>query len=201
MTVESRVIKIYESFILGFCKCGCSTEIDIRRSDGYLKFFDHGHSQKGKYHWKYNDGVKQNDGYNYIYKPNHPLVNPDYPYIAEHRLVYEHYLYILFDEPVYIPKDIEVHHIDENKQNNSLINLIPLTRKQHSEKHYIDTSDRYCSICGSKETYYNKKDNYYLWYGNNENGWICSRCYKKHSRIKKKLSYQHTPLTVTPRSP
>jgi hypothetical protein len=189
MTGRTRVVKVYESFVLGFCKCGCRTEINIRRTDGKLKIFECGHSQKGKLHWKYNNGIKINEDYIYIYNPDHPLTNPTYPYIAEHRLIYEHYLKILFDEDIYIPEYIDIHHIIPVKEGgtNALINLIPLTKKQHRSEHLIDTSDRYCLICNSTETYHNKKDNYDLWY-KYKNGWICKKCYKKQIRNEKKKS-------------
>lgn len=187
MTEERRVIREFKPFVLGLCKCGCSTEINIRRTDGYLKIYSHGHSQKGELHWKYNNGTKIINEYTYIYKSDHPLANPTYPYIAEHRLIYEHYLKILFDEDIYIPEYIDIHHIIPVKENgtNALINLIPLTKKQHREEHIIDTSDRCCLICNSIQTYHNRKDNYDVWYGNKDIGWMCSKCYKKQRRIDK----------------
>ena len=43
------------------------------------------------------------------------------------------YIYEKYNGP--IPKGYEVHHIDHNKDNNEIENLILLTRKQHNELH------------------------------------------------------------------
>ena len=45
MSIETKVIKIYESFVLGKCHCGrCSVDIEIRAARGFLKQFARGHS-------------------------------------------------------------------------------------------------------------------------------------------------------------
>lgn len=56
MSVDSRVIRIYESFKLGFCKCGCKKQIAIRNKMGKLSLFCKGHNErknKDKYHCKF----------------------------------------------------------------------------------------------------------------------------------------------------
>ena len=121
MTEEVIVIKRYKSFILGKCNCGCGTDIEVKTSS-HLKRSVKGHGQRGKNHARFKGYKTDGDGYILVYRPDHPFCINNI-YVREHRLVYEHYLKILFDEDIYIPQDIEIHHIDENIQNNSLINL------------------------------------------------------------------------------
>ncbi|MFI5406586.1 MAG: hypothetical protein ACHQ1D_08750 [Nitrososphaerales archaeon] len=49
MSKDSKVIKVYESFVLGFCRCGCGTEINIKNRRGFLRQFAKGHNMIGKY--------------------------------------------------------------------------------------------------------------------------------------------------------
>jgi hypothetical protein len=55
-------------------------------------------------------------GYVYVYSPTHENATKD-GYVAEHRLVMEHYLGRL------LTKDEVVHHLNENVQDNRLENL------------------------------------------------------------------------------
>lgn len=69
----------------------------------------------------------QNDGYSLIYVPEHPKSFNGWYY--EHRLVLEKQL----DR---ILQDWEtVHHINEDKSDNSLRNLFLCTRAQHDKAH------------------------------------------------------------------
>jgi hypothetical protein len=109
----------------------------------------------------------------------------------EHRLVYEHYLKILFDEDVYIPKQIEVHHIIpvDKGGTNALINLEVKTHKEHRRHHIIDTSDRRCNVCGSDKTKMVRYDDLMrpVWHRDRINGGFkCSRCYIKDPIIKQR---------------
>lgn len=134
--------------------------------------------------------ITTHDGYILLKKSDHPNRNSDNN-IQEHRLVYEHYLKILFDKDVYIPKEIEIHHINENRQDNSLINLTPLTKEKHNKLHHIkDMSDRYCLLCDSNETYIDK-NNYQHWIKYN-NEFICKSCFGKerYRNNKEKLLIQ-----------
>lgn len=71
-----------------------------------------GHTKK----WK--GGRTKTKGYWHVYCPDHPYAKKGVPYVAEHRLIMEKHLerYLLHSEVV--------HHIDGNRENNTLENLI-----------------------------------------------------------------------------
>jgi glycosyltransferase involved in cell wall biosynthesis len=137
---------IPKNFVLGFCACGCGIEIPIRNKKKLLsrfvknhhtKIVKHNWMPKGKDHYKYKNGITKSRGYNILVAKEHPKAIQSNSYrIPESHLIFEHYLKILFDEDVYIPKGIDIHHIDRNKQNNSLINLQPMSKKEHSKLHH-----------------------------------------------------------------
>jgi hypothetical protein len=113
----------------------------------------------------------RDDGYIDLWRPGHPLARVD-GYVCEHRLV-------LHDAGLTVPDGFEVHHIDEDRSNNSLDNLAVLTaaahhrlhhppgtivRNQHGEgrvgegigaqrrSHKAALGPRYCEVCGADIT-------------------------------------------------
>ena len=200
LSKQVKVLKTYEPFILGTCLCPCSTAIDIfspkskGRRVGYLRrFLNSAHAlkarnQTGKNNsqWKGAPLRQDKDGYWLIHSPDHPNRNNDNKVFA-HRLIYEHYLSILFDEQVYLPEGSEIHHINEDKEDNSLINLKYMdTRKDHKQEHLVDM-DRVCRTCGTNETSIRSDSNKRSkWYGSLKDGWQCSSCNKKEYYLKNK---------------
>ena len=73
-------------------------------------------------------------GYRYIYTPTHPYGTKCY--VAEHRLVIENSLGRL------LTPDEVVHHINSNKLDNRLSNLIVLSNSDHQKLHSY-----YSTIC------------------------------------------------------
>ncbi|MBU6501199.1 MAG: HNH endonuclease [Patescibacteria group bacterium] len=73
--------------------------------------------------------VGDGQGYIKIWKPDHP--NNNHGYILQHRYVMEQELgrYLKINEVV--------HHINGNKQDNQITNLIVMTRHQHPANHQI----------------------------------------------------------------
>ena len=73
-------------------------------------------SYKGKGNPRWNGGLRRNNGYWMLYKPEHPHSWQGYVY--EHRLVVEK----IIGRP--LDPDESVHHIDGDKLNNKPVNLI-----------------------------------------------------------------------------
>ena len=114
------------------CECGNpNCLIPVLNKKGKFQKFKHGHNSVGCNHNMWNGGEYPTyEGYIVCYAPNHPFKNSR-NCVYKHRLIYEHYLKILFDEDIYIPKGIDIHHINGDIQDNSLINIEPLTRSYH----------------------------------------------------------------------
>ena len=78
--------------------------------------------------WK--GGIKNKaSGYIYLKADNHPYANCD-GYVAEHRLVMEKHLGRYLK-----PKEV-VHHIDSNKKNNKINNLMLFINDNEHQKHH-----------------------------------------------------------------
>lgn len=66
MTGQIIVIKRYESFVLGICKCGCNTKIPIRNTRKILGQYKNHHLQKIRsLNWK--GGITSQHGYEFIW--------------------------------------------------------------------------------------------------------------------------------------
>jgi len=168
-----RLLKNYYKY----CECGCKELIKCYTRNGFRKFKD-GHQTRGQNHPMWKDGFTHDSaGYIYDYRPNHPYRSNNNK-VADHRLVYEHYLKILFDEDIYIPSYYHIHHINENVQDNSLINLEILPHPEHTKIHFPkkDRTNTFCVICGGKTRI---KNGYEDWCGNEKDGWKCHKCYIK----------------------
>lgn len=188
MTEEDRIIKRFKSFVLGKCQCGyCDEDISIRISTGHLRKYVLGHHLYGKKAGNYKGEINSGP-YKVLYRPNHPNASKQ-GYVLKHRLIYEHYLKILFDEDIYIPEELEVHHIIPVDQGgtDAFINLELVTHIQHRRYHNLtDMTDRICSICGSDKTRMIKLGDLIRpkWFGNKEKGFKCSKCYDKYRYYK-----------------
>lgn len=82
-------------------------------------------------------------GYVYVASAGHPF-RSNGAYVFEHRLVMEEYLkqndphnkaLIEIGGNLYLSPDYDVHHRDENRQNNKIENLLVLTKSDHKRLH------------------------------------------------------------------
>ncbi|MDR4491344.1 MAG: HNH endonuclease [Candidatus Nitrosocosmicus sp.] len=178
-----KVLKKFEPFILGFCKCGCGTEISVRsQTHRTLQQYVQYHHSKGANNWKWKGRMLDKDGYTLIKRPFHPYTDTR-GYVRHHRLVIEQYLTIKFGIPIYLLPYFVVHHKDNNKQNNVLSNLEILTKRQHDSLPRLDMTNRKCILC-NKGTYIDKEGQP-RWY-RYEDGHICSVCnWQVKSKLKK----------------
>lgn len=153
-------------------------------------------TRKGSASNFYKRGYYKNNyhGYYLTLNHNHPYKNSR-NYVLSHRLVYEHYLSIIFDEEIFIPKNYEIHHINRKRDQNNLLNLELLTITQHRHLHYKnnkfpkkDMSKRLCLKCNKKTPLTSR--GHEMWY-KYKDGFICSICksdyYNKLKRQKKEL--------------
>ena len=121
MSVENTI-----NLDLKLCECGCGETTTFYR--GRFRKYLKGHCNRGKDHSGNKEGnwkggkYKHMSGYILIKKPDHPYCNKN-GYVYAHRLIYEHYLKIIFDEDVYIPVDWDIDHINHIRDQNNLINL------------------------------------------------------------------------------
>lgn len=166
-------------FILGFCLCGCNTEINIRNKLGLLARFVKGHNSrlikgKNRYNWK--NGICKDHKYLSVLKPDHHKATSR-GRVLQHRLVYEEYYNccLLFYT--------EIHHINGDTKDNRIENLQPLYKSQHIKLEKTKSFNRNCLLCGINESRDYKNNNHWNKY---KNGYICQRCYLRLYRQKRK---------------
>ena len=177
MTINQRILKKSKQFILGFCACGCGTDIEIRDKTGIFRRFKKGHQNRGENHPLWNGGVTYDGkGYRLIKSHNHPNKNQR-GYMYEHRLVMEKHL------GRYLRDDEEINHLNKDIKDNRIENLEILTKSTHATKHLKgnkrgvkDMSDRACIRCNSKTTYLEKGKP--RWYKRG-NDFVCMSCHRK----------------------
>ena len=87
----------------------------------------------GNNHNSWKGGITYSNGYRYIYSPNNPNAN-HVGYVMEHRLVMEDKIGRFLDL-----KNEVVHHINKNRKDNRIENLVLMTRAEHLKHHKDDT--------------------------------------------------------------
>lgn len=119
--------------------------------------------------------VISGNGYIYERAEGHPRATKKGKYVFQHVLVYERK-----NKCCILPWG-KIHHIDANKQNNSIENLFLTSQSYHASfENKKDMSDRKCYRCGSDKTWVDKRG-YAFWRIKN-NHFICNTCYCKYFR-------------------
>lgn len=107
------------------CACNCGELIPEINKKGKPARYKHGHNGKGENNPRWLGGEIKHGKYWYIKNIGHRLADSQ-GYVKKHRLVYEeYYKCCLLDHT-------EIHHIDHNRDNNDVSNLMPLTKAQHT---------------------------------------------------------------------
>jgi hypothetical protein len=93
----------------------------------------------GPNNWHWCGGTKKHSGgYILIYFPDHPAADRQ-GFVLEHRVVMENYL------GRYLRSNEIVHHINQDKTDNRIENLMLLTRSQHAHLHQILKGENHCA--------------------------------------------------------
>ena len=119
----------------------CSRECHREAKKEYMsgeKNHQFGIKGKDNASWK-SDRKLTTYGYLAVRMPNHPF-SPKDGFVFEHRLVAEKYLLteensIEIDGKKYLRKEYDVHHIDFDRRNNKVENLLVMTKKEHKILH------------------------------------------------------------------
>jgi len=131
-----------DSQVVGYrkCACGCGNFVNIRRwalspSKSIPKYIK-GHQQYGnKRGWK--GGVLHNNGYVYIYSPNHPNKNKmGFGYVKRSRLVMERHLGRILSRSEF------VHHKNGVRDDDRIENLELTNLSKHQKHHQPITASR-----------------------------------------------------------
>jgi hypothetical protein len=184
---NKKILKVFPSFVLGICNCGCGESIDLRVCDGYLRRFKHGHNRRGLSNgpnhpnWGGGEYIDP-DGYKRVYDPTHPNTDSR-GYVKEHVKVMVEYL----GRPM--KKGEHIHHINQNRLDNRISNMKVVSISEHMRIHMTkDMTGRICKICNLDSTGIDYKG-YKRWF-KFEDGLICKKCYERkwRSERKKKVS-------------
>ena len=180
MTVGVNVLKVYESFILGYCKCGCNQPLDKISSGDYLRKQKRGHNLTGSNNKRYNNGIRYRQNYRYIYMPDYFSAQKD-GYVPEHIYNYQEYY------KVCILSGYEIHHIEPVRKgycNNMVWNLLLLSKADHRKLDRTKDSDGWrCSKCGLGT--YIKPNGRPMWYYDKDGNLLCNKCDKESKYVKK----------------
>ena len=122
--------------VLGNClECGkkfFSRKQEVKKRYGKFCSIKCSKQEENNPNWK-GGRIKDGGGYIRIKLPNHPRAYSD-GYVFEHRIIIESKLKRM------LKPEEEVHHIDGDKENNRIDNLLLTTRAEHTRLHHKQRS-------------------------------------------------------------
>ena len=185
-------LKIFRNYYV-LCKCGCKKLTKILDKQGRVRIFINGHNSgllKGENSSWWKGGRWKSNGYWKIYCPNHPKCD-SHGYVLEHRLIMEKYI------GRYLTEKEEVHHQNGKIIDNRIENLELLSKSEHRRITKLKNRNEIkCKICNNYSTTMRKTKLSGLrpiWYGNEKDGYTCSRCWCKL----RNRTGTHTTLSTT----
>lgn len=119
------------------CSKQCTHILKARYMSGEK---NHQYGLKGDKNSSFKGVVTKKHGYNMLYIPNHPRADKDGRY-REHRHIVEQCLDIddlffdIINNTRVLKEEYDVHHINENRSDNRISNLLVLTRREHTSLH------------------------------------------------------------------
>ena len=136
-----KMFHLKESKLNKYTKHYCSMDCNKKDKSNYMSGEgNHQYGLKGNLNdsWK-SDSKITNYGYKKVRCLEHPFKDCD-GFVFEHRLIAEKYLLnesnsICIDGKFYLSNKYEVHHIDKNRLNNLVNNLMILTKSDHMRLH------------------------------------------------------------------
>ena len=135
MVKENKIIKIFESFILGKCRCGCNKDILHRDKRGYFKKFYVYHHRDFK-----NENHPQWKGGQYITERGYKMIKkPDYFSSNKRGYVFEHVYVYQENYKCCILKWGKIHHKNNISTDNRIENLLLTNQSNHMKIHYPDS--------------------------------------------------------------
>ncbi len=156
------------------CECGdpeCNEMIPIKSVENKPMKYAKNHRPKNKNNWRWKGGICKQEG-SYTIR----MINGKNK--LDHRCVYEEYYQCCL-----LPWS-QIHHINEQKDDNRIENLKLVSINTHQTEHRKDMSGRICLLCGitQKERTGTKKRSWYKY----KNGLICHKCDYRRRYTKKK---------------
>lgn len=147
--VCNRCGKIFEpktkNRVAKYCSFKCnSISNGYKKGHQFHKGGEKGWIKKGQRlspntEFKKKTGKWMSKGYFYTYAPKHPFKNTS-DGVAEHRLIVEKYI------GRYLTRAEEIHHLNGNKIDNRVENLIIVSRNNHAKLHWSPITKKYASM-------------------------------------------------------
>lgn len=168
-------------FKLGYCWCGCGTEIPIKRKGrNELQKYVSQHQHKGKYGKLapgYKTGITEDKSRGYA-----TIIRRHHKYADKRGRVYLHRYLKELDLSRYITPEYDVHHKDGNTRNNEPDNLMEILKSEHTILGNVkDMNGRTCILCKIKyeERLESNKRQWYRY----KKGYICGACNMKIYKV------------------